>query len=75
MINLSSYGQIIIDRSISFISENRDTLMLPDDDLGREIANIWDNVNIIEKKPVIVYASEDIIAILKKRRIYYKNKI
>lgn len=42
---------------ISYVSEKKDTLILPDNSLGKTIAMTWINVKS-EKKPVILYADE-----------------
>jgi hypothetical protein len=57
-------------KAISYISQNRDTLMLPDNSTGHSILTSWKNVPQTER-PIIVFASEDLIAVLNNKN---KNK-
>ena len=46
---------------VSYISTNKDTLMLPNTDLGKLIASTWKDTPSKEKKPIIVFADEQTI--------------
>jgi hypothetical protein len=42
---------------VSFISKNRDTLFLVDDNLGHIIKNIWEKESKVVEKPTIIFKS------------------
>lgn len=52
---------------LSYISQNRDTLLLPNNDTGELIYESWANVPKLEW-PVILFVSEDLIASLNERK-------
>jgi hypothetical protein len=55
--SISLYSQ----RTVSYVSKNRDTLYLPENSTGRLIYSSWDNVPKKEW-PVILFVEETIIA-------------
>ena len=57
-------------QAVSYISNNKDTLVLPDNSTGHYILTSWKNVPQTER-PIIVFASEDLIAVLNNKN---KNK-
>ncbi len=46
------------DEKISYVSPNKDTLMLLNDSFGKLIAKAWDGE---KKKPIIVFADQSVI--------------
>jgi len=52
--------------AISYVSQNRDTLMLPDNSTGHSILTSWKNVPQTER-PIILFVSEDLIAVLNNK--------
>ncbi len=57
---------------ISYISSKKDTLILPDNRLGKLICEAWDYGPKTEKKPVIQFASEQKIRSLNQK--IYANR-
>lgn len=55
--SISLYSQ----RTVSYVSKNKDTLYLPENSTGRLIYSSWDNVPKKEW-PVILFVEETIIA-------------
>jgi hypothetical protein len=47
-----------IDQKVSYVSFKKDTLILPNDKVGKLIAQTWDNQ---KKKPIIIFADQSII--------------
>lgn len=45
-------------QKVSYVSPKKDTLILPKDDLGKLIAQTWDNT---KKKPTIIFADQSVI--------------
>lgn len=56
-----------INQKISYVSPNRDTLMLPDNIHGHLIKSTWAEVKK-RKRPVIIIASEEDIAQMNAKR-------
>jgi hypothetical protein len=56
---------------VSFISKNRDTLILPNDEFGQLIYQSWDRVTT-ENKPKILFATVGYINA--KNQFYYGKK-
>ena len=54
-------------KSVSYISKDRDTLILPDNSTGRLILTSWDNVPK-NKRPIIIFAPEESIAQMQARK-------
>lgn len=64
--NLNSQNQI------SYVSEQKDTLILPNNDVGYFIKDSWDTIPKSER-PVIMFASEWTIAV-KNRKLFKKEE-
>jgi hypothetical protein len=63
-------GQVMaqdVNKQISYVSPNRDTLMLPDNTSGHMVKSIWADVKK-NKRPVIIMTSEEFIAQLNAKR-------
>jgi len=58
---LSLFINAQTDKKVSYVSDNKDTLMLPNTDLGKLIASTWKDTPSKEKKPIIVFADEQTI--------------
>jgi len=56
-----------VNKQISYVSPNRDTLMLPDNTSGHMIKSMWADVKK-KKRPVIIMTSEEFIAQLNAKR-------
>lgn len=56
-----------VNKQISYVSPNRDTLMLPDNTSGHMVKSIWADVKK-KKRPVIIMTSEEFIAQLNAKR-------
>jgi hypothetical protein len=54
-------------KSVSYISKNRDTLFLPNNSTGRLILTSWNDVPE-DKRPVIIFIEEDLIAQMQARK-------
>ncbi len=61
-----------IKESVSYISPLKDTLMLPNNDLGQIIRDVWIS-KPINNTPIIILVSESKIARMKEIN-YYSNK-
>jgi hypothetical protein len=61
LICLSLFINAQSDAHVSYISKGKDTLMLPNNDLGKLIASTWKDTPSKEKKPIIVFADETTI--------------
>ena len=61
LICLSLFINAQSDAKVSYVSKQKDTLMLPNNDLGRLIASTWKDTPSKEKKPTIVFADESVI--------------
>jgi len=61
IICLSLFINAQTDKKVSYVSDNKDTLMLPNTDLGKLIASTWKDTPSKEKKPIIVFADEQTI--------------
>jgi hypothetical protein len=46
------------DQKVSYVSPKKDTLILPNDNIGELIAQTWDNQ---KKKPIIIFADQSVI--------------
>jgi len=67
---ISSYGinaQIMNDR-ISYVSPNKDTLMLPNNEIGDIILKVWEDQMYSNTRPFIVMVPESII---RSKNYYY----
>ena len=75
IILLSSYSYIVNGQSltnrITYVSPNKDTLLLPDDEIGRVILKVWENPQYSIKKPLIVIVPVEII---KQKNYFLLNK-
>ena len=60
------------DSSISYISPMKDTLLLPDDEVGRCIYTIWLNDREFKQKPIVLITSAEFIQT--RRKQYLANK-
>lgn len=60
---------------ISYISKNKDTLILPNDNLGKVIASSWLYTSSKEKKPIIVFADEKTIKLKNENTIYKPKRL
>ena len=58
---LSLFINAQTDKKVSYVSDNKDTLMLPNTDLGKLIASTWKDTPSKEKKPTIIFADEQTI--------------
>lgn len=56
-----------VNKQISYISPNRDTLMLPNNTSGNMVKSMWADVKK-KKRPVIIMTSEEVIAQLNAKR-------
>jgi hypothetical protein len=57
---------------ISYVSANKDTLILPNDDIGHMISDSWKDT-LRSEQPKILFASQSAIAVMNsKRREEYK---
>lgn len=56
-----------VNKKISYISPNRDTLMLPDNTSGHMIKSMWADVKK-KKRPIIIMTSEEVIAQMNAKR-------
>ena len=54
-------------KQISYVSPNRDTLMLPDNNEGYLIKSMWADVKK-KKRPIIIITSEEVIAQMNAKR-------
>jgi len=54
-------------KSISYVSSDRDTLFLPDNNTGQLVLTSWDNVPK-KDRPVIIFVSEESIAQMQARK-------
>lgn len=54
-------------KQISYISQNRDTLMLPNNTYGYMIKSMWTDVKK-RKRPIIIMTSEEVIAQMNAKR-------
>lgn len=68
MISFNSNSQ----KQISYVSQNKDTLILPNNNLGYSILGIWDKIPESER-PKILFASEWTIAV-KNRKLFKKEE-
>ena len=57
-----------INTRISYISINKDTLMLPDNEIGRIILKVWEDQKFSITKPLIVMVPEKLI---RTKNYYY----
>ncbi len=57
---------------IAYISPKKDTLMLPNDDLGYLIKDTWDEISPSER-PKIIFASPQVITV-KNRLLFIKEE-
>lgn len=66
---LITFQQLAFSQSdgISYVSHKRDTLILPDNNLGKLISKTWDTHPTAEKKPFIQFATESKIKELNQR--------
>lgn len=55
---------------ISYVSPKKDTLILPNDNIGELIASTWDDVKT--KKPVIIFT--DMNTIKRKNELLFANR-
>lgn len=58
-------------KSISYVSPKKDTLVLPNDELGKTIGETW-GIIPIKEQPVIIFADEEII--YRKNLVLYENR-
>ena len=63
----NSYGQIESMNPVSVVSENKDTLFLADNKVGKMILEVWEDDYQLES-PVIIIKSEDWILTEKIKR-------
>ena len=61
------YGQPKVIKPVSIVSENRDTLFLADNKVGKMILEVWEDDYQLES-PVIIIKSEDWILTEKIKR-------
>jgi hypothetical protein len=54
-------------KKISYVSPNRDTLMLPNNTSGHMVKSMWNDVKK-RKRPVIIMTSEEVIAQMNSKR-------
>ena len=59
MLSYAAFSQTYALTGISYISISKDTLFLPDNELGRLVNGLW--INYVGKKPVILITSEEVI--------------
>jgi hypothetical protein len=63
-------GQVMaqdVNKQISYVSPNRDTLMLPNNTSGHMVKSMWNDVKK-KKRPVIIMTSEEVIAQMNAKR-------
>ena len=65
-----SQEEALLNQKVSFISKNRDTLILTNDDLGQLIYQSWDGVTS-ENKPKILFAT---IGYINSKNQYFYGK-
>ncbi len=63
----NSYGQIKSTKPVSVVSENKDTLFLVNNKVGKMISKVWEDDYQLER-PVIIIKSEDWILTEKIKR-------
>jgi hypothetical protein len=56
-----------VNKKISYVSPNRDTLMLPNNTSGHMVKSMWNDVKK-KKRPVIIITSEEVIAQMNAKR-------
>ena len=56
-----------VNKKISYVSPNRDTLMLPNNTSGHMVKSMWNDVKK-KKRPVIIMTSEEVIAQMNAKR-------
>jgi len=59
---------------ITYISHKRDTLILPDNDLGKHIYKAWEYAPKSEKRPIIQFATEKKIKSLNQKLYTSRQK-
>lgn len=64
---LSTSFYSISQRSVSYISKDKDTLFLPNNNIGQLILSSWDDIPK-RKRPVIVFLPEESIAQMQARK-------
>jgi hypothetical protein len=74
LICLSLFINAQSDANVSYISKDKDTLMLPNNQLGKLIASTWKDTPSKEKKPIIVFADEKTIRQRKQQAIASRDK-